>query len=170
MGGAMSRRKGAAGERECAAVFSDNGFPDAHRMAPMQAGQMDRGYADLGGTGFLHVEVKRGEREALAARAAELVSVERPGYESVLASRRNRGPWLGTMALERLAVCMAELTRLRAIEARLKVAWPGVHAALTEPLPLVHELDWEPISATPGAATTADGPATPPTSKPKDDQ
>jgi hypothetical protein len=132
--GKMSRDKGARFEREAADLFSAHGWPDAHRLGEAQAG--DKGttkYADLGGTGFLWVECKRGEKEALAARAAELIATERPGYEAVLVSRRNHGPALATMCAKRLATLMARLRDLQALEARVRALWPGVYEALTHP-------------------------------------
>lgn len=131
MGGAKSRSKGARGERQAAEVFQRNGYPDTHRSAPMQAGQVERGYCDLAGTGLLRVEVKSWGRVPIARLAAEMLREECPGYEAVLASKDDRGPWLGTMDLARLSSCMAELERLRAIEARLKVVNPELHQALT---------------------------------------
>ena len=96
MGGRGSQRKGAAGERELAALLRQHGY------------EIERGgfcfgeVPDLVGLPGVHIEVKRVERlnvgEAMnqAIRDAEKFQDGAPA----LFHRRNRQPWLVTMRFE----------------------------------------------------------------------
>lgn len=100
---ALSRNKGARGEREWAAFLSALGF-DAHR------GQQRHGGPDSpdvrGGIPGTHAEVKRVEKLNIW-QAMEQAQAEAPeGDIPYVAHRRNRSPWLVTLRasdLERLA-------------------------------------------------------------------
>jgi len=91
-----SQRKGAAGERELAALLQEYGYP-VERGGSLTFGEVP----DLVGLPGVHIEVKRVERlnvlEAYqqAVRDAERFQDGMP----VLFHRRNRSPWLVTMEL-----------------------------------------------------------------------
>lgn len=95
--GGRSQRKGAAGERELAAILQEHGY-DCSRGGSLSFGEVP----DLTGLPGIHVECKRVERlnvqEAMdqAIRDAERMQDGMP----TLFHRRNRKPWLVTMRLE----------------------------------------------------------------------
>lgn len=95
--GAYSQRKGAAGERELAALLRSYGY-EVERGGSLSFGEVP----DLLGLPGVHVEVKRVERlnvpEAMqqAIRDAESFKDGMPA----LFHRRNRQPWLVTLRLE----------------------------------------------------------------------
>ena len=95
--GAASQRKGAAGERELAALLQEYGYT-VKRGGSLSFGEVP----DLEGLPGVHIEVKRVERlnvtEAMqqAIRDAERFADGAP----VLFHRRNRQPWLVTLRLE----------------------------------------------------------------------
>ena len=96
MPGKTSQRKGAAGERELAALLREYGY-DIKRGGSLSFGEAP----DLYGLPGVHIECKRVERlnvpEAMkqAVRDAERFKNGAP----VLFHRRSREPWLVTMLL-----------------------------------------------------------------------
>lgn len=95
--GSRSQRKGAAGERELAALLSAAGY-DCQRGGSLSFGEIP----DVLGLPGIHVECKRVERlnvgEAMeqAIRDSDRMLDGMPA----LFHRRNRKPWLVTMRLE----------------------------------------------------------------------
>lgn len=95
--GSKSQRKGAAGERELAAILQEHGY-DCTRGGSLSFGEVP----DLSGLPGIHVECKRVERlnvqEAMdqAIRDSERMQDGVPA----LFHRRNRKPWLVTMRLD----------------------------------------------------------------------
>lgn len=91
--GKSSQRKGAAGERELAALLAREGY---HTK---RGGGMYGSSPDVIGLPGVHVECKRVERlnvlSAYQQAARDASSTETP----VLFHRRNRSPWLVTMSL-----------------------------------------------------------------------
>lgn len=104
--GRRSRSKGAAGEREVAAIFRAHGF-DCDRV-PNSGGLRIRG--DLYGTLPAHVEVKRQERLQLW-QWLEQASSECGEATPVVAFRRSRGGWYACLPLEALVKLYAEARR-----------------------------------------------------------
>ena len=104
----MSRRerdKGAAGEREVAAIFRAHGF-DCDRV-PNSGGLRLKG--DLYGELPVHVEVKRQERLQLWQWWGQ--AVDEANYarlRPVLAFRRNRSEWLAVVRLDDLVELLAK--------------------------------------------------------------
>ena len=96
MGGKKSQSKGAAGERELAAILQEQGY-DCTRGGSLTFGEV----ADITGLPGIHIEVKRVEKlnvvEAMeqAIRDSERMRDGMPA----LFHRRNRKPWLVTMRL-----------------------------------------------------------------------
>ena len=86
-----SRAKGAAAEREFAALLRINGYVEARR------GQQRSGVdcADvIDGPPHVHFEIKRVERLALRAAVAQAERDAPPGAVPVVATRWNGGEWL----------------------------------------------------------------------------
>lgn len=94
--GRASQKKGAAGERELAAILQEYGY-DCTRGGSLTFGSV----ADVTGLPGIHIEVKRVEKlnvgEALdqSIRDSERM---RDGLPALF-HRRNRKPWLVTMRL-----------------------------------------------------------------------
>lgn len=97
MGGKKSQRKGAAGERELAALLSAAGY-ECQRGGSLSFGEIP----DVLGLPGIHIEVKRveklnvGEAMEQAIRDSDRMLDGMPA----LFHRRNRKPWLVTMRLE----------------------------------------------------------------------
>lgn len=95
--GKSSQRKGAAGERELAALLSAAGY-ECQRGGSLTFGEIP----DVLGLPGIHVEVKRveklnvGEAMEQAIRDSDRMLDGMPA----LFHRRNRKPWLVTMRLE----------------------------------------------------------------------
>ena len=95
--GSKSQRKGAAGERELAALLSAAGY-ECQRGGSLSFGEIP----DILGLPGIHIECKRVERlnvgEAMeqAIRDSDRMLDGMPA----LFHRRNRKPWLVTMRLE----------------------------------------------------------------------
>ena len=95
--GKTSQRKGAAGERELAALLSAAGY-DCQRGGSLSFGEIP----DVLGLPGIHIEVKRveklnvGEAMEQAIRDSDRMLDGMPA----LFHRRNRKPWLVTMRLE----------------------------------------------------------------------
>ncbi len=95
--GRSSQRKGAAGERELAAVLSGYGY-NVERGGSLSFGEVP----DLVGLPGVHIEVKRVERLNVSQAMAQAVRDSerfRDGAPTLF-HRRNRTPWLVTMRLE----------------------------------------------------------------------
>lgn len=86
--GKAERRKGAAAEREVAAIFREHGWPEAKRSG--DAGQAD---GDLDHTGPFYVEVRRRETLAIPAWLREIEDECPPGKRRLLVFRRSAEPW-----------------------------------------------------------------------------
>lgn len=99
--GRRSREKGAAAEREVAAIARDLGFPRARRSAPMQTGYGSTDDADVENVGRLWLEVKRRGKGSMYALAIDATK-ERPGFIPTLAYREDGGPWLAVVPLAEL--------------------------------------------------------------------
>lgn len=99
--GALSRRKGACGEREIVKLARELGFTDAKRTAPMQAGYGAE-YPDVDGIPLLWIEAKCYRQTPVNRFAREHVDKERPGFIPVLAWRDERTEWRATLALSEL--------------------------------------------------------------------
>ena len=94
MGGKSSQKKGAAGERELAALLREYGYP-VERGGSLSFGEVP----DLVGLPGVHIECKRVERlnlPAAMAQAARDAERFQDGAPAVF-HRRNREPWLVTM-------------------------------------------------------------------------
>ena len=95
--GKSSQRKGAAGERELAAMLSAAGY-ECQRGGSLSFGEIP----DVLGLPGIHIEVKRveklnvGEAMEQAIRDSDRMLDGMPA----LFHRRNRKPWLVTMRLE----------------------------------------------------------------------
>lgn len=97
MSGKSSQRKGAAGERELAALLQKHGYK-IERGGSLSFGEVP----DLTGLTGIHIECKRVERLNLHSAMAQAVrDAERfqDGAPTVF-HRRSRSPWLVTMRLE----------------------------------------------------------------------
>lgn len=96
IGGKKSQRKGAAGERELAAILQEHGY-NCDRGGSLTFGAV----ADVTGLPGIHVECKRveklniGEAMEQSIRDSERMQDGLPA----LFHRRNRKPWLVTMRL-----------------------------------------------------------------------
>jgi len=90
------RQKGAAAERELAAILRDHGY-DARR-GQQYAGA--NGDADVTGLPNIHIECKRVERLNLDAALEQSERDARAGEIPVVIHRKNRQSWRITMALE----------------------------------------------------------------------
>ena len=104
----MSRRerdKGAAGEREVAAIFRAHGF-DCDRV-PNSGGLRLKG--DLWGARLpVHVEVKRQERLQLWEWWGQAESDAGVKQRPVVAFRRNRSEWLAVVRLDDLVELLSK--------------------------------------------------------------
>ena len=95
--GSKSQRKGAAGERELAALLSAAGY-ECQRGGSLTFGEIP----DVLGLPGIHVEVKRVEKlNVLEAMEQAIRDSDRmlDGMPALF-HRRNRKPWLVTMRLE----------------------------------------------------------------------
>lgn len=127
MGGAMSRRKGAAGEREVAKLARDAGWDKAKREAPMQAGH-GNDYPDIGAIAGLYVESKRYKRVPVNRFAREVLDVKREdGLVPILAHRDDGEQWRVTLDARFFFSAWRELHELRGALA-LCAAGTGVRA------------------------------------------
>jgi hypothetical protein len=121
------REKGAEFERTVVAHAMAQGFPGAHRSAPMQAGH-EKKYPDVSGIGMWWVECKH-ERSVPVGRYAKVYLQERPGFTPVLAHRDTGGMPLVTMELGdalKLERCRVEL-----VEAKQQAAyWRELYEAV----------------------------------------
>lgn len=91
-----SRQKGAAGEREWAAVCRENGYEC--RRGQQYAGA--NGDADVVGLPGVHIEVKRVERLELENAMSQSKRDARVDEIPIVAHRKNRCEWLVTMRAE----------------------------------------------------------------------
>lgn len=97
MSGKTSQRKGAAGERELAALLRERGY-NAQRGGSLTFGKVP----DAVGLPGIHIEVKRVERLNVPAAMRQAVRDAEKFHDGipVLFHRRNREPWLVTMRLD----------------------------------------------------------------------
>ena len=111
-----SRRKGAAGEREFAALLREYGWPEAKR------GQQRTGLeqADVvDGPPGCHWEVKRVQRLQLRKALDQAIRDSPEGCVPIVAHRANGEAWQATLE-------MADLLRLLTFLERLGLEWPLV--------------------------------------------
>lgn len=95
MNGRGKRNKGAAGERELAALLSDHlGF-----VVKRNLGQARDGADDLTVQQF-RIEVKRQERLQVDKWSEQVEACAKPGEIPVLAYRRNGQPWRVCLRLD----------------------------------------------------------------------
>lgn len=88
MSGRMARNKGAAGERELAAILADElGF-----VVKRKLGQARDGGDDIQ-VGQYRIEVKRREALRLDEWCKQIEQASQPGDVPVVAYRRNGQPW-----------------------------------------------------------------------------
>ncbi len=106
MGGRMSRNKGAAAERELAAILSDElGF-----VVKRKLGQARDSGDDIQ-VGKFRIEAKRRETLALPAWCRQIEEHCGPGEVPVVAYRQNGQPWRIVMKLQDfLPLMRGELT------------------------------------------------------------
>jgi Holliday junction resolvase len=106
MGGRMSRNKGAAAERELAAILSDElGF-----VVKRKLGQARDSGDDIQ-VGKFRIEAKRRETLALPAWCRQIEEHCGPGEVPVVAYRQNGQPWRIVMKLQDfLPLLRGELT------------------------------------------------------------
>lgn len=95
--GKTSQRKGAAGERELAAILRERGY-DCQRGGSLSFGEIP----DVVGLPGVHVEVKRVEKLNVGEAMDQAIRDSQRLQDGVpaLFHRRNRKPWLVTMRLE----------------------------------------------------------------------
>ena len=95
--GKRSQSKGAAGERELAALLCDYGY-DVERGGSLPFGEVP----DLVGLPGVHIEVKRVERLNVGEAMQQAIRDSDRFHDGApaLFHRRNRQPWLVTMRLE----------------------------------------------------------------------
>ena len=109
--GAMSRRKGATGEREVASLFRAAGFPCDR--TPNSGGLFIPG--DVTGVDGLHVEVKRAERISILewCRQAERDALLAPEAlpTPLVVFRSSREPWRACLPLSDFLTLLGEARR-----------------------------------------------------------
>lgn len=103
MNGRGKRNKGAAGERELAALLSDHlGF-----VVKRNLGQARDGADDLTVAQF-RIEVKRQERLQVDKWSEQVEACAQPGEVPVLMYRRNGQPWRVCLRLEHFIPMMRD--------------------------------------------------------------
>lgn len=95
--GKASQRKGAAGERELAAILRERGY-DCQRGGSLSFGEIP----DVVGLPGIHMEVKRVEKLNICEAIEQAIRDSERMQDGIpaLFHRRNRKPWLVTMRLE----------------------------------------------------------------------
>ena len=91
-----SRRKGADGERELAAVLQEYGYRTRRTAEPYLTG---RTAPDVSGLPGVHIEVKRVEHLQLEKAVAQAERDARPQEIPAVFHRKNRSKWLVTVPL-----------------------------------------------------------------------
>jgi Holliday junction resolvase len=96
MAGKTAQRKGAAGERELAAILQEYGY-DCIRGGSLSFGEVP----DLSGLPGIHIEVKRVEKLNVVEAMEQSIRDSERMQDGIptLFHRRNRKPWLVTMRL-----------------------------------------------------------------------
>ena len=118
MGGSLSRRKGAQGERDVVNLAKSAGFPGAVREAPLQAGHGDR-FSDVSGIEGLSLEVKRHRRVATNALVHEVLASRPDGLIPVLVWRDDGAKrWSAALDAEVALKLYRELLDLRRAAAK----------------------------------------------------
>jgi len=119
---AMSRNKGAGGEREVSALIEDaSGGVFKAQRGGQHAGRFAVGVAspDVLTDLPLHLEVKRTEKQALRQWWAQAVNDAGIEKEPCVVTRWNKGEWLGVLRFSHLVALCAEIARLRQMICRL---------------------------------------------------
>lgn len=95
--GKSSQRKGAAGERELAAILKEHGY-DCSRGGSLSFGEIP----DIIGLPGIHIECKRVERLNVQEAMEQAIRDSERMLDGIptLFHRRNRKPWLVTMRLD----------------------------------------------------------------------
>ena len=103
------RAKGANGEREIIHLLRAHGWPDAERTSN---GNPQAGRGDIrNGPAGVHLEVRRHERIAIWACAAQAAEEAAEGCIPIVAFRRNRSSWLACLPLDELLALLAHRER-----------------------------------------------------------
>lgn len=102
-----SKRKGAGGEREAAAKWSEL-FGVPMRRSQQYCGRSDES-DDIVGQPGVSIEVKRRQRLNLAKTVEQAVAEAREGHVAVVLHRANRQPWLVTLQLDDLPDLVVQL-------------------------------------------------------------
>ena len=89
-----SRNKGKRGELEAAHLLQEHGY-DARRGQQFSGANGD---ADVVGLPGIHIEVKRVEKLNIENAVDQSRNDARPGEIPIVLHRKNRQPWLVTMA------------------------------------------------------------------------
>nr|WP_317413924.1 hypothetical protein [uncultured Solibaculum sp.] len=92
--GKSSQKKGAAGERELAALLHKAGYSTKRGAIPYG------GSSDVEGLPGIHIECKRVEKLNVLAAYQQAMRDAKEGEIPVLFHRRNRSPWLVTMGFD----------------------------------------------------------------------
>lgn len=92
-----SRAKGKRGELEIAHLLREYGYDDARRTAQYCGNTGDA--SDVVGLPNIHIEVKRVERLNIEKAMAQSSRDARDGEMPVVMHRKDRHPWLVTMAM-----------------------------------------------------------------------
>lgn len=119
---AMSRNKGAGGEREVSALIKDaSGGVFTAQRGCQHAGRFAVGVAspDVLTDLPLHLEVKRTEKQALRQWWTQAVNDAGIENEPCVVTRWNKGEWLGVLRFSHLVALCAEIARLRQMICRL---------------------------------------------------
>lgn len=111
--GAMSRRKGANGERAIASAYRAKGF-DVDRV-PNSGGLKVKGdlKANDDSLDGLHLEVKRQEKIQLNAWLKQAAEEASAGEVPIVIHRRSRSPWYATLPFDDLLDMQVQLRDLQ---------------------------------------------------------
>lgn len=93
-----SRAKGAAGERELAALLREAGYKNAKRGQQFSGLQGDADVVDA--LPYIHIECKRVERLNVDEAIDQSMRDARQGELPAVFHRKNRRPWLVTMPFQ----------------------------------------------------------------------
>lgn len=118
--GRGQRRKGAAGEREVAEIFTRHGFELAKRSG--DAGQRD---GDIDHVGIFYVEVRRRETLAIPAWLREVAAKCPPDMVGVLVFRRSRMAWQACLTLGQFLALLGDARLHVLVRSRAALNLPG---------------------------------------------
>ena len=98
-----SKKKGKAGELECAKILRELGFPDVRRTAQYNGKELES-LADLVGIDGCHLEVKRNERLNIYDAYEQAVRDSKEDETPTVLFRKNGKPWLVVQSIEDWAI------------------------------------------------------------------